>query len=100
MHKFQDRTGDPTPHALGLASFTTWVDAYSKDQVTILKAVVNKEAPWELVGQNIFKSAKMRLCDALTHRKVTTDPRYLEEVPPNIRKKIDAKNYVTLVVSS
>ncbi len=65
--------------------------------MAILEEVRDGHIGWDKVGAALFRSAKHHYCDAYTHHKVVRHEKFAS-LPQHVRKRIDAKNYLTLVV--
>ena len=91
------RHQDRKVHRLDFASLTSWMDAYSRDKVAILHEVTVGDLGWDHVEASIFRSAKHRFCDALTHSKVINHERFAL-LPQDVKKRIQLTNYLALVV--
>ena len=73
------------------------MDTYSRDKVAVLEELRDRHLGWDTVGAALYRSAKHHYCDAYTHHKVVRHEKF-KSLPQHVRKRIDAKNYLTLVV--
>ena len=87
---------DPT-FPLLIGSMTEWPDIYPEDQAVVLKRLLTNEIPMKGMRKVAFKYAKIKYANLVIHRRVTTDPKYLQ-LPEELKKR--TSTLAGLIVSS